>query len=102
MCCYAVGWGGLALAPLTMTWPWMLALGMSMGSFAMVLTLIGLRARTAESTASLSTVVQGWGYLLAAVGPLLVGVLRGITGGYDRCSCWSPRASSSSPRAAGW
>jgi hypothetical protein len=27
-------------------------------------------------------VTQGWGYLLAAAGPLLVGVLRGITGGY--------------------
>ena len=82
VCCYVVGWGGLALAPLTTTWVWMLALGLSMGSFAMVLTLIGLRARTAETTAALSTVVQGWGYLLAGVGPLLVGVLRGITGGY--------------------
>jgi CP family cyanate transporter-like MFS transporter len=82
VCCYVVGWGGLALAPLAVTWVWMLALGMSMGSFAMVLTLIGLRARTAESTAALSTVVQGSGYVLAAVGPLLVGVLRGITGGY--------------------
>src|SRR3954453_4213635 len=58
----------------------LLALGM--GTFAMVLTLIGLRARTPETTAALSTVVQGWGYLLAAGGPLLVGVLRGITGRY--------------------
>jgi CP family cyanate transporter-like MFS transporter len=48
----------------------------------MVLTLIGLRARTPETTAALSTVAQGWGYLLAGVGPLLVGVLRGATGGY--------------------
>ncbi len=30
----------------------------------------------------LSTATQGWGYLIAAAGPLLVGVLRGITGGY--------------------
>ena len=26
---------------------------------------------------------QSWGYLLAASGPLLVGVLRGVTGSYD-------------------
>jgi CP family cyanate transporter-like MFS transporter len=42
--------------------------------------------RTPETTAALSTVVQGWGYLLAGVGPLLVGVLRGATGGYTGCS----------------
>jgi MFS transporter, CP family, cyanate transporter len=57
-------------------------LGLGLGTFAMVLTMMGLRARTPESTAALSTVVQGGGYLLAAVGPLLVGVLRGATGGY--------------------
>jgi CP family cyanate transporter-like MFS transporter len=49
----------------------------------MVLTLFGLRARTPETTAALSTVAQGWGYLVAGAGPLLVGVLRGATGGYD-------------------
>jgi CP family cyanate transporter-like MFS transporter len=54
-----------------------------MGSFAMVLALLGMRARTPETTAALSTVAQGWGYLLAAAGPLLVGVLHGATGGYD-------------------
>jgi CP family cyanate transporter-like MFS transporter len=81
-CCYVVGWTGLALVPLTATWLWVTVLGLGLGTFAMVLTLMGLRARTPESTAALSTVVQGVGYLLAAVGPLLVGVLRGATGGY--------------------
>jgi CP family cyanate transporter-like MFS transporter len=82
ICCYVVGWTGLAVAPLTATWLWVTLLGLGLGTFAMVLTLMGLRARTPESTAALSTVVQGGGYLLAAVGPLLVGVLRGATGGY--------------------
>ncbi|MGY1632730.1 MFS transporter [Geodermatophilus sp. SYSU D01186] len=80
--CYVAGWMGLMLAPLTVPWLWMSLLALGMGTFAMVLTLIGLRARTAETTAALSTVVQGWGYLLAGAGPLLVGVLRGSTGGY--------------------
>ncbi len=82
LCCYLVGWTGLATAPLTATWLWVSLLAFGMGTFAMVLTLMGLRARTPESTAALSTVTQGAGYVLAGVGPLLVGVLRGVTGGY--------------------
>jgi CP family cyanate transporter-like MFS transporter len=82
MACYAVGWIGLWTAPLAAPWLWMVLLGLGLGTFAMVLTLIPLRARTAETTAALSTVSQGWGYLIAGAGPLLVGVLRGATGGY--------------------
>jgi CP family cyanate transporter-like MFS transporter len=80
--CYVAGWLGLLQAPTSVPWLWMSLLALGMGSFAMVLTLIGLRARTAETTAALSTVTQGWGYLLAGSGPLLVGVLRGTTGSY--------------------
>ncbi|SDP62128.1 MFS transporter, CP family, cyanate transporter [Klenkia soli] len=82
MACYLVGWTGLLLSPLTLTWLWMSMLGIGMGTFAMVLSLLGLRARTPETVNALSTVVQGWGYSIAAVGPLLVGLLRGLTGGY--------------------
>jgi CP family cyanate transporter-like MFS transporter len=82
VCFLLAGWSGLALAPLTATWVWVVLLGLGLGTFAMVLTLMGLRARTPESTAALSTVTQGVGYVLAAAGPLLVGVLRGSTGGY--------------------
>ena len=79
---YLAGWIGLWRAPLTAPWLWMILLAVGMGSFAMVLALLGMRARTPETTATLSTVTQGWGYLLAAAGPLLVGVLHGATGGY--------------------
>jgi CP family cyanate transporter-like MFS transporter len=80
--CYAAGWLGLWLAPLTAPWAWMVLLAVGMGAFPMVLTLIGLRARAPETVAALSTVTQSWGYLLAATGPLLVGLLRGATGSY--------------------
>ncbi|WP_448615267.1 MFS transporter [Modestobacter sp. URMC 112] len=80
--CYLAGWTGLLLAPLTAGWLWLALLALGMGTFSMVLTLLGLRARTPESTAALSTLTQGWGYVLAGVGPLMVGVLRGATGGY--------------------
>ena len=80
--CYAVGWTGLWAAPRTVPWLWMTLLSVAMACFPMVLTLIGLRARTPETTAALSTHVQGWGYAISAVGPLLVGVLLGATGSY--------------------
>jgi MFS transporter, CP family, cyanate transporter len=80
--CYVAGWLALWLAPLTAPWAWMVALALGMGTFPMVLTLIGLRARAPETVAALSTVTQSWGYLLAASGPLLVGLLRGVTGSY--------------------
>ncbi|MCU1667926.1 MAG: Cyanate permease [Blastococcus sp.] len=82
MACYVIGWVGLWAAPRTVPWLWMIVLAMAMASFPMILTLIGLRARTPETTAALSTYVQGWGYLISAIGPLLVGVLLGVTGSY--------------------
>ena len=80
--CYAVGWVGLWVAPRTAPWLWMIVLSVAMACFPMILTLIGLRARTPETTAALSTYVQSWGYLISAVGPVLVGVLLGATGSY--------------------
>jgi CP family cyanate transporter-like MFS transporter len=82
MACYTVGWAGLWAFPRTVPWLWMTVLSVAMACFPMLLTLIGLRARTPETTAALSTYVQSWGYVISAVGPLLVGVLRGATGGY--------------------
>ncbi|MGY1801772.1 CynX/NimT family MFS transporter [Blastococcus sp. SYSU D00922] len=82
MACYTVGWTGLWAAPRTAPWLWMAVLSVAMASFPMILTLIGLRARTPETTAALSTYVQSWGYVISAVGPLLVGVLLGATGSY--------------------
>lgn len=83
MACYAGGWTGLWISPLSAPWLWMILLAIGLGTFSMALTLLGLRARTPETTAALSTVVQSWGYLLAGAGPLLAGVLREATGNYD-------------------
>ena len=82
MACYAIGWAGLWAAPRTAPWLWMIVLSVAMACFPMILTLIGLRARTPETTAALSTFVQSWGYIISAVGPVLVGVLLGATGSY--------------------
>ena len=82
MACYVLGWTGLWVAPRTVPWLWMTLLAIALASFPMVLTLIGLRARTPETTAALSTFVQSWGYIISGAGPLLVGVLLGATGSY--------------------
>ncbi len=80
--CFAVGYLGLILWPAQGALAWALLIGTGTGMFPLVLTLIGLRARTSDGTAALSGFTQSVGYLLAAVGPFMVGVLYGETGGW--------------------
>lgn len=49
------------------------------GCFPLALTLLGLRARSARQAAELSGMTQSIGYILAAVGPLVIGYLYDIT-----------------------
>jgi CP family cyanate transporter-like MFS transporter len=77
--CYLVSYIGLATAPAGGAWAWMILTGIGSGTFPLVLTMIGLHARTAETTAALSAFVQAIGYIVAGSGPLLFGVLYGAT-----------------------
>lgn len=77
-----VGLIGLLVAPSAAPWLWSLCLGIGMGVFPIAIALISLRTRSSADTRGLSTMAQGCGYLLAAVGPLMVGVLHGATGGW--------------------
>jgi CP family cyanate transporter-like MFS transporter len=80
--CYPVGYVGLILAPTRGAWLWAVLVGVAASIFPLVLTLIGLRARTSEGTAALSGFTQSVGYLIAAVGPFGMGVLHDRTGGW--------------------
>lgn len=80
--CYVVGYVGLALAPVAGAWLWALLVGVGTASFPLSLTLIGLRASTATGTAALSGFTQSVGYLVAAPGPFVVGLLNDLTGGW--------------------
>ncbi|WP_229398820.1 MFS transporter [Micromonospora okii] len=73
---------GLALAPRGAAPLWVALLAVGQGAFPLILTTIGLRARTAEGTVALSAFAQSTGYVIAALGPLLVGVLYEATGGW--------------------
>ncbi|MET8305399.1 MFS transporter [Micromonospora sp. NPDC005173] len=73
---------GLALAPQGAALLWVALLAIGQGAFPMILTTIGLRARTAEGTVALSAFAQSTGYVIAALGPLMVGILYEVTGGW--------------------
>lgn len=77
--CYVIGFVGLAAAPQPGAWLWAIAIGIGQATFPMILTLIALRARTANGTAALSGFSQSVGYLLAAPVPILIGTLYGET-----------------------
>jgi CP family cyanate transporter-like MFS transporter len=80
--CNVVAYVGLGVAPVGGAWVWMVLAGIGSGMFPVALTLIGLRARTAATTAALSGFVQAIGYIVAGTGPLLFGALFGATGSW--------------------
>ncbi|GAA0962217.1 MFS transporter [Actinocorallia libanotica] len=75
-------YAGLLWAPAALAWPCTILLGLGGASFPLALTMIGLRARTQEGVARLSSFVQSLGYLFAIPGPVLIGVLYQHTGGW--------------------
>jgi CP family cyanate transporter-like MFS transporter len=73
---------GLLVAPDFSPLLWSFLVGVGMSVFSLALTVIGLRARTQEDTVQLSAMSQGFGYLLAGVGPFLFGMLHDVSGGW--------------------
>ncbi|GAB3729853.1 MFS transporter [Amycolatopsis oliviviridis] len=77
-----VGMVGMMVAPAFSPLLWCVLIGLGMSVFSLALTVIALRARTGADTARLSGMAQGIGYLMAAVGPFLFGLLHDLTGGW--------------------
>lgn len=74
---------GVLYAPLTTLWPWIVLLGLGQGGqFSVAMLLIVVRSPNTERAAQLSGMAQGIGYLIAGLGPLAVGVLHDLTGGW--------------------
>ena len=82
--CGIAGYTGLALAPAGAPWVWAVLMGLSNCAFPLVLTMIGLRARTPGGVAQLSAFAQGLGYLISVPGPILIGGLYQATGRWYR------------------
>ena len=76
----ATGFSGLLLAPEVFTLGWVVLTAWATLNFALVLTLIADRSENHHTAAQLSGLVNTVGYLMAAVGPVVVGVLTQVTG----------------------
>jgi CP family cyanate transporter-like MFS transporter len=74
---------GVLQAPTAAPYLWVTLIGVGQGScFALGLSLFVLRTRGVADAARLSAMAQGVGYVVAAFGPLLVGVLHDVTGSW--------------------
>ncbi|EAR25142.1 ABC transporter, permease protein [marine actinobacterium PHSC20C1] len=76
------GYLGLALAPATLTWLWVVLVGFGSIMFPLSLVLINLRTRSHEASAALSGFVQSVGYTVGALGPFAVALVRELSGGW--------------------
>lgn len=73
----------IGVAPLAAPLLWAALLGLGLGAnFALALTVVGQIAPTSADTPRASSMAFFVGYLLAALGPLAVGVLHDATGGF--------------------
>lgn len=80
----AFGLMALLYAPLSWVWVATVVLGLGMGgTFSIALALLVLRAPNAQIAASLSGMVQGVGYTIAALAPLLTGLLYELTNNWN-------------------
>jgi CP family cyanate transporter-like MFS transporter len=78
-----IGLAGLILAPAPgLLVLWTMLFGLNGVLFPLALVLISIRARTPETAVVLSSFVQSVGYTLAAVFPVLFGVLHATSGSW--------------------
>jgi CP family cyanate transporter-like MFS transporter len=81
--CAALGFVGMAVAPLSAVWVFSVIQGLGQGgALAIAMMLIILRSPDSRVAAHLSGMAQSVGYTLAAGGPLLVGLIRQWSGGF--------------------
>ncbi len=79
----AIGLLGILLAPSSTALVWVVILGLGQGAaLSLALLMIVLRAADDDTAARLSSMAQGFGYLIAATGPLVTGLLHAATGSW--------------------
>ncbi|WP_341728579.1 MFS transporter [Brooklawnia sp.] len=80
--CGFVGYAGLLWNPQLLPWLWPIFLAVAGGFFPMILVLFSVHTRTPAGTAALSSFSQAVGYVLACIGPFLMGALKDATGSF--------------------
>lgn len=77
------GYAGLLSGMSSLNLLWVMLVGISGGAnFSLSLMFFTLRTKTAHEAAALSGMAQSLGYLLAAIGPMLIGFLHDATDGW--------------------
>lgn len=80
----AAGFAGLIALPGDLALVWALLLGIGLGiAFPLAQIMVQLRSHDVESTAGLSAMAQSVGYVIAASGPLTVGIIHDVTGSWN-------------------
>ncbi|SEG79235.1 CynX/NimT family MFS transporter [Marinobacterium lutimaris] len=76
------GLAGLLLMP-PLAWLWASLIGLGIGgALSLALTLFALRSENTTQALALSAMAQSVGYLIAAMGPLVIGALHDLTSGW--------------------
>jgi CP family cyanate transporter-like MFS transporter len=84
---FFLGYGGLIFLPGWWSWAWVLLAGLGPILFPLNLALFNIRTKSQETLLRISGFAQGFGYLAAAMGPLVIGVLHELTGNWTS-SLW--------------
>ncbi len=83
-----VGFLGVLVGPHSVAFLWVVILGIGQGAqFGLALLMIVLRSADGDVAAKVSSMANAGGYMIAAAGPLVMGILHSATGGW-----WFPIA----------
>jgi CP family cyanate transporter-like MFS transporter len=78
-----VGLAGVLFAPTVLPLAWATLLGIGTGgTFSLTLLLMASRAQDEVIARRLSSMAQGIGYMVSALGPLVAGLLHSLSGGW--------------------
>ena len=78
-----VGFLGVLVGPHSVALLWVVVLGIGQGAqFGLALLMIVLRSADGDVAAKVSSMANAGGYMIAAAGPLVMGILHSATGGW--------------------
>jgi len=78
-----VGFLGVLIGPHSVALLWVVVLGIGQGAqFGLALLMIVLRSADGDVAAKVSSMANAGGYMIAAAGPLVMGILHSATGGW--------------------
>lgn len=79
---FFAGYAGMIFSPGLLSWLWVLLVGLGPILFPLNLALFNLRSKSQETLLRISGFAQGFGYLIAATGPLVLGILHELSGNW--------------------